>query len=215
MRIDRRTFAVATLALAGLTACGSSGGSGSTAANPAATAGVGSATSGPIQPSVAPTTLPPPASTAPNSTAPSPASTGAAEAGAACGTSQLGVRQTEGQGAAGTEYSGITFTNRSGSTCTLQGYPGVSLLDAQRRQMGQPATRVHASDPVVVLAPGQSATASFSVSPAACASSSLPAKSAYLRVFPPGQRADVVVTAQVFACAPQIRPVHQGATITP
>lgn len=212
MRIDRRSFAVATLVLAGVTACGGSGGSGSTAGQ--------SAEAGPVQPSVAPTTLPPPGSAAPNAAAPTPTATpptatGAARAGSACATSQLTVRQTEGQGAAGTEYSGITFTNHSGSTCTLQGYPGVSLLDAQRRQLGQPATRVSASDPVVVLTSGQSATASFSVSPAACANGDVPARSAYLRVFPPGQRADVVVAAQVFACAPRIRPVHPGATITP
>jgi hypothetical protein len=160
----------------------------------------------PVTPGVAPTTLPPPP---PTSTPP----TGAAPAGNACATAQLQVDLTAGQGAAGTEFSGITFRNRSDTTCTLQGYPGVSLLDGQRRQIGQPAKRVQGTSPIVVLAPGQAATASFSVGPAACGDSNLP-KSSYLRVFPPNQRAEAIIAAQVYACAPQIRPVHPGDHIS-
>ncbi|HSP36701.1 MAG TPA: DUF4232 domain-containing protein [Frankiaceae bacterium] len=150
----------------------------------------------------------------PAASATSTATTGAAPAGGACATAQLDVVMTEGQGAAGTEYSGITFRNRSSSTCTLQGYPGVSLLDKNRAQIGQPAVRVPEPSPLVVLKAGQAATASFSVGPAACGNGDLPPKSAYLRVFPPNQRADVTVAAQVFPCAPRIRPVHPGAVIS-
>jgi hypothetical protein len=195
------------LAVAGLTACGGSSGTSTAPPPPASTTAGATASATATEPAVSPTA-------SQQTGTPSPPSSAETPSGSACATSQLTVEQTEGQGAAGTEYSGITFRNRSARTCLLQGYPGVSLLDAQRSQMGQPAERVSESDPKVLLGPGQVATASFSVSPAACANG-LPPKSAYLRVFPPGQRADLVVPAQVFACAPRIRPVHPGAQITP
>jgi hypothetical protein len=96
----------------------------------------------------------------------------------------------------------------------LRGYPGVSLLDKNHRQIGQPAERAEGTAPIVVLAPGQTATAAFSVGPAACGDS-LPPESAYLRVFPPGNRDELVVPASVLPCGPRIRPVHPGSLLSP
>jgi hypothetical protein len=112
------------------------------------------------------------------------------------------------QGAAGTEFSAIRFRNRSETACTLRGYPGVSLLDGRRQQIGQPATRVNGSGSAVEVSPGDVATATFSVTPAACQDGA--STSAFVRVFPPGERADVVLPAQVPVCRPAIRPVHAG-----
>jgi hypothetical protein len=96
----------------------------------------------------------------------------------------------------------------------LRGYPGVSLLDRNHRQIGRPAERAEGTAPIVVLAPGQTATAAFSVGPAACGDS-LPPESAYLRVFPPGNRDELVVPASVLPCGPRIRPVHPGSLLSP
>jgi hypothetical protein len=204
-----RPLVVGLLVAAGLTACGGSGSTASTAPSAVLTSpssALPTANGVPPQPSVLPTTVPP-------SSPSTKANNGAAPAGRACATSQLTVSVTDGQGAAGTEYSGITFRNRSASTCTLRGYPGVSLLDRNHQQIGQPAQRDKGSDPIVVMAPGQTATAAFSVGPAACGDA-LPPASAYLRVFPPDNRDELVISATVLPCAPRIRPVQPGSHLS-
>jgi hypothetical protein len=145
----------------------------------------------------------------PSTAAPSPASASpSAAVGTSCTTGQLTVSFEPGQGAAGTQFSAVRFRNRSETACTLQGYPGVSLLDARRTQIGRPASRIGGSAPTIRLGAGDVATATFSVTPAAC--DSVPAPSAFVRVFPPGERADVVLPASVPVCEPAIRPVHPG-----
>lgn len=192
---------------AALTACGSSSDK-TTATSPAPTPAVPTANA-----LLTPQPSTPATATSPTAAASTPTTSGAPKAGNSCATSQLDVSYDQGQGAAGTEFSGITFRNRSLTTCTLQGYPGVSLLDKNHKQIGEPATRVRGSSPVVALAPGQAGTATFTVTPAAC-SDGLPQQSAYLRVFPPNQRADVVISAQAYACRPQIRPVQPGTSLS-
>ena len=46
----------------------------------------------------------------------------------ACATSALQVKLGASDGYAGGVYQTIDFTNSSGSSCTLTGYPGVSLV---------------------------------------------------------------------------------------
>ena len=55
-----------------------------------------------------------------------------AGAAPACATSALKVTVPKGQGnaAAGSSYYPIQFTNASGTSCTLYGYPGVSFVTA-------------------------------------------------------------------------------------
>jgi hypothetical protein len=202
----QRLVVLGLIVTAGLTGCGGSGGRTSSTPTTAQTSAPPTANGVPLQPSVLPTTVAP-AKPSAKPTAGAPA------AGQPCATSQLTVSMTDGQGAAGTEYSGITFRNRSASTCTLRGYPGVSLLDKNHRQIGQPAERTEGTAPIVVLAPGQTATAAFSVGPAACGES-LPPASAYLRVFPPDNRDELVVAATVLPCRPRIRPVHPGGHLS-
>jgi len=58
-----------------------------------------------------------------------------------CTASDLGVwlAVDQGNGAAGTIYVPLEFTNLSHHTCYLYGYPGVSALDRNGHQLGSPA----------------------------------------------------------------------------
>jgi hypothetical protein len=64
----------------------------------------------------------------------------------------------QGNGAAGTIYYPLEFTNLSGHTCKLFGFPGVSAVNGQGHQLGSPANWEHTSAPhTVTLAPGATA----------------------------------------------------------
>jgi hypothetical protein len=108
----------------------------------------------------------------------------------ACATSGLDVwLNTQGNGAAGTIYYNLEFTNLSGSTCTLFGYPGVSATNLTGTQLGSAAARIGATPQTVTLADGATATALVGIAqagifpPAQCG----PVTAAGLRVYPPGQ----------------------------
>ena len=78
----------------------------------------------------------------------------------ACTAADLGawVAVDQGNGAAGSIYYPLEFTNLSGHTCAMRGFPGVSAIDRNGHQLGSPAgwaTRVAAH--TVVLAPGATA----------------------------------------------------------
>ena len=64
----------------------------------------------------------------------------------------------------------ITFTNVSSASCRTQGYPGVAALDAAGRQLKQ-AVRGRSTTgqvPLIVLAPGQAASAEITGNTASC-----------------------------------------------
>jgi hypothetical protein len=123
----------------------------------------------------------------------------------ACATSGLDVwLDTQGNGAAGTIYYTLEFTNLSGSTCTLFGYPGVSAVTLSGAQLGNAAFRDHSFTPhVVTLANGATATAIVGITqvslfpPAQCQ----PVTAAGLRVYPPGQTASKIVPFPFGACS--------------
>ena len=82
----------------------------------------------------------------------------------ACATSGLDVwLDTQGQGAAGTIYYKLNFTNLSGSTCTLFGYPGVSGTNLGGTQLGSPAVRLGATPHTVTLANGATVFAQLGI----------------------------------------------------
>jgi Protein of unknown function (DUF4232) len=82
-----------------------------------------------------------------------------------CQSSALKVTLGQGNAAAGTAYYEILFTNDSGATCTLYGFPGVSFTgETYAVQVGPAATRNPAShSALVTLAPGAVASAQISV----------------------------------------------------
>ena len=77
-----------------------------------------------------------------------------------CTASDLGVwlAVDQGNGAAGTIFYPLEFTNLSHHTCYLFGFPGVSALDRNGHQLGSPANRgsLHGAR-IVNLAPGATA----------------------------------------------------------
>ncbi len=127
-----------------------------------------------------------------------------AAAPAACKTAGLVVWvDTNGNAAAGSTYVTLKFTNQSGRTCSLAGYPGVSALDLRGHALGSPGGRNPSTPRVVRLANGATASAVLQI---VVAGNFPPAKchrtaAAALRVYPPNQTASKVVPLPFEACA--------------
>jgi hypothetical protein len=132
----------------------------------------------------------------------------------ACPNGSLKVTQGLGQGYAGGVYQVIDFTNTSGSTCTLFGYPGVSLVSGPPyAQIGLAAKR-STNTPVklITLAPGAVANALLQIVdalnyPTATCS---PAAATDLQVYPPGQTVAVYLPNQSKACAEPVQTTFIG-----
>lgn len=106
---------------------------------------------------------------------------------AACATRWLAASAQRVEGSAGAGHYGVDVILRNdGSTpCTLQGFPGVSLIDNKGKQLGAAASRDGASASVV-LPPGGSGRARVRVTQAGNVGCSVvPAEG--LLVYPPGQ----------------------------
>jgi Protein of unknown function (DUF4232) len=135
----------------------------------------------------------------------SPVATPAVAGAAACPTSVLQVKLGLGQGYAGGTYQVIDFTNTGSTSCTLLGYPGVSLVSgpAPYTQIGLAAKR-STTTPVrqITLAPGATANALLQIVDALNfpASSCGPAKATDLRIYPPNQKAPVYLASAEEGC---------------
>jgi hypothetical protein len=136
----------------------------------------------------------------------------------ACTAANLGawLAIDQGNGAAGTIFYPLEFTNLSKHTCVMRGFPGVSVLDRHGKQLGAPATWDHQA-PVrtVVLAPGATAHAILGWADAFITSSPgcHPVFSAFeLRIFPPGQRAATHALFDLESCS---KPGASGLNISP
>jgi hypothetical protein len=114
----------------------------------------------------------------------------------ACTAGDLGVwlAVDQGNGALGTIYYPLQFTNLSGHSCSLYGYPGVSVTGDNGQRLGSPANWIAGYDRkrVVDLAPGATAHTLLAYRDAAvsteegCDPVTEPSD---LSVIPPGQRA--------------------------
>jgi hypothetical protein len=148
-----------------------------------------------------------PSATATTTTTPTPTPTPTSTKGSGTGTcqpAQLKVKLTEdpGGGAAGSEYSHLTFTNTSTSTCAMTGWPGVSYVGSGNgTQIGAPADRT-GSATVISVKPGAVAEAQLKESAAGNLDADCiitPADG--LRVYAPNTKAAVFVAHTVEACA--------------
>jgi hypothetical protein len=135
-----------------------------------------------------------------------------------CPTSGLSGSFSSAGGAAGTFYYLIQLTNKSGSACTLFGYPGVSVVTGPSgSQVGAQATRIATFSPrLVTIAPGATVHATVQtpnagvLDPAACA----PQTIHWLRVYPPGQFTPLFINVPAAADAVQVcTGQHLGGTI--
>ena len=123
--------------------------------------------------------------------APGAASPTAAGAAPACPTRSLGLKLGLAQGAAGSTFQVIDFTNVSNASCTLYGYPGVSLAGGNPvTQIGLAAAESHATArKLVTLSPGAVANAVLQIAHAV----NFPAARCglvtadHLQIYPPNQ----------------------------
>jgi hypothetical protein len=121
-----------------------------------------------------------------------------------CATSGLAVWLGVGAGgaAAGSTYYPLEFTNVSGSSCHLFGYPGVSASSGH--QVGKAADRNPSSSAqTVVLAPGATAHALLQVTDVSNfpASSCKPVTASGLQVYPPDQFSAAFIPFPLRACS--------------
>jgi hypothetical protein len=124
---------------------------------------------------------------------------------AGCATRDLRAKAGAAQGAAGSIYQVIVFTNISAATCTLYGYPGVSLAAGKPvTQVGQAASRSTVTGPsVVTLAPGKNANALLRITQAlnyptgTCS----PTKTTYLQIYPPNQTTPIYLAYSSTGCS--------------
>ncbi|WP_242089855.1 DUF4232 domain-containing protein [Curtobacterium sp. DN_7.5] len=112
---------------------------------------------------------------------------------ARCATSALAVGEEPGSGgAAGSTVFHITLENTGSTTCTLQGWPGVSFVGGGTgKQIGAAATLDRsAPHPTVTLKPGQVAVAPLKVGQAGNYSTAdcSPVTPDGFRVYPPGSK---------------------------
>ena len=141
----------------------------------------------------------------------------------ACPTSGMQVKLGQSSGYAGGVYVPITFTNSSTASCTLYGYPGVSLVTGPPySQIGLAAER-DTTTPVklVTLAPGATATALLQIvdalnfTPSTCS----PQQATNIKVYPPNQTAALYVSFTAQACSKpktilSVQTVQPGASGT-
>jgi hypothetical protein len=147
-----------------------------------------------------------PAATSPGTATGTPAAPGAA---APCPTRSLGLKPGLSQGAAGSVYQVLDFTNISNVTCTLYGYPGVSLAG------GSPVAQVGlaaSEDPttprkLVTLGPGQVANALLRIVDALNfpASKCGPVKTQWIQVYPPNQTTPIYLAYKTTGCSKPVR----------
>ncbi|MER6139980.1 DUF4232 domain-containing protein [Streptomyces sparsogenes] len=197
-------------ALATVTACGADTNSGAQAP-PGSADAPGSAASAPRH-----LTTPPgggrddkaaPASTdraatkAPKAAEPSVATEAASAAPAArriCSKDQLKLSIGRADIGAGNVYVPLAFTNTGDASCTLTGFPGVSLLDGPGTAIGEPAKRRGPAGSTVVLKPGGSAYASLHTLNKGVSDKPCWRTASEIRVYPPDSYRSMKTSAHSF-----------------
>ncbi|PZS12275.1 MAG: hypothetical protein DLM60_22590 [Pseudonocardiales bacterium] len=189
MRSGHRIAAPSVLALA-LAACSSA-----TTAGPASTPGITAA------PNTASLPATPGTSTGPSTTPGGPTGSGAAPR---CRSVQLAASLGPPEGAAGSVYRVLIFTDTGSQACTLQGFPGVSYVAGDGgQQVGPAAERVGDAGGSVRIAPGGTGSAQLQMvnvvnyDAAVCR----PTPVRGLRIYPPGETAALFVPVQSTGCA--------------
>jgi hypothetical protein len=126
-------------------------------------------------------------------------------AAAGCATRDLQVKAGSDEGAAGSAYQVIVFTNIGSAACTLYGYPGVSLAAGSPvTQVGAAASRSTTAGPTLVtLPPGGVANSLLRITvaqnyPSATCS---PKATTYLQIYPPNQTTPIFLAYSSTGCA--------------
>jgi hypothetical protein len=151
--------------------------------------------------------------TAPGTTAPS--------GPGPCLTSDLRLAVGRPNGAAGTIYHPLDFTNESSAACTMYGYPGVAFVTARGGSVvGAPAGRrlIGGIAPALVtLQPGATAHATFAISDVLvsnqCHNHQVPAST--IQVYPPDQYTALFAPFSGTGCADKSLVVMWVSPVTP
>lgn len=120
----------------------------------------------------------------------------------ACETPGLVIWLTSQGAGAGSAFYTLNFTNLSGHTCTLNGYPFVHAATLKNNNVGRRAKFQKPKPALTTIKNGQTATASlrvvdaFNFPKATCA----PKTEAGFKVFPPNQLSGKIVPLPVDAC---------------
>jgi hypothetical protein len=198
LRVARRALPAAALTCVAAFAAGCGSSSSTGASGNAASAASASS---------APATTP--AASASAAPATSPASSPAPGGPPPCPTRSLQVKLGVSQGTAGSIYTTIDFTNISNVTCTLYGYPGVSLQTAKPvHQIGKPAKENSATPrQLVTLQPQTTGNALLRIVEAGNYPASVcgPVTAHYLQVYPPNQTTPAYIPYKTQACSKPVR----------
>ena len=169
---------------------GSSGSNGAAASSSSASASAASSSTG------APTG---PASSA--AVNPNTASAGAP----GCATRDLKASVGVAQGAAGSVYQVIDFTNIGTASCSLYGYPGIALAGGSPvTQIGAAASRSPQAGPALItLKPGGVANTLLRITQAQNypTSKCSPMASTYLQIYPPNQTTPIYLGYKSTGCS--------------
>lgn len=124
------------------------------------------------------------------------------------GNVSVWVADGQGNGAAGTIYYPLEFTNVSGHTCSMYGFPGVSAISRGGRQLGSPANwesgGSFGTPRTVIVRPGATVHAILAYHDAVVGSVSGcdPVNTTVqLRVYPPDQRGATFAFFDLEACS--------------
>ncbi|MEH1940573.1 MAG: DUF4232 domain-containing protein [Nostoc sp.] len=138
-----------------------------------------------------------------------------------CETSQLSVRRVSQDAGVGNVALTYAFTNNGSSPCTLNGYPGLALLDAKDRPL-QGIKVIRSKDTYfssnqpqqrVTLAPGKQASFQIAYNHIRSTEEQCPTSSK-IQITPPNAYEHFTVTEQIKPCTGKVRvtPVRSADT---
>jgi hypothetical protein len=122
-----------------------------------------------------------------------------------CATRDLKATVGVAQGAAGSVYQVIDFTNIGTASCSLYGYPGIALAGGSPvTQIGMAASRSPQAGPALVtLKPGDVANTLLRITQAQNypTSKCSPMASTYLQIYPPNQTTPIYLGYKSTGCS--------------
>jgi Protein of unknown function (DUF4232) len=137
-----------------------------------------------------------------------------------CHTGDLGATSAYGDGAAGHFSVDLRLTNKSGHTCTVLGFPGVSWVAGDNgKQVNDPFKRVTAVKKTITLKPGATAHSMLVQSQTAFFDEKTckPVQVRGYRVYPPDETAAIFVRSPQKVCSAkgiglgEVYPITGGA----
>jgi hypothetical protein len=127
-----------------------------------------------------------------------------------CGAGALALSVKHDGGGGGHQFYSLRLRNRSGHSCKIGGYPGVSLLDRRHHRVGPSAKRVDGGSHRFTLRAGQTAVAGFSTPTVDCGHGRTASKSSYVQVIPPNTRTALVAKVHALTCDLTVQPLRKS-----